>query len=170
MTGGKGHLSQQQHWLLSWDSSINKADTHHPGSLCFSGFTFIYFHRVSLHAKSSIVPFAFLMGTMAGALSMVSSSTAAPISAASVQLLRLAQWHGTHALLPLGVMHLLPLLPILIVYAIKKPSKNQGDDLSLVPECFQKHQVLNQGVWRTRCLFCKRSATNWGFLSSRAHL
>lgn len=77
---------------------------------------------------------------------------------------------GTHALLPLRVVHLLPLLPILTVYAIKKPSKNQSDDPSLVSKCFQKHQVLNQGVWRTRCLFCKRSATNWHFLSSHAHL
>ena len=170
MTGGKGHLFQQQHWLLSWDSSINKADMHRPGSLCFSGFTFTYFHRVSLNAKSSIIPFAFLMGTMAGALRMASSSTADPISAAAVHLPRSAPWQGTHALLPHGDVHLLPLLPMLIVYARQKPSMYQGDDLGLVPKYFQNHQVLNQGVWRTQCLFGKRSSTNWDFLSSHAHL
>lgn len=164
MTGGKGHLFQQQHWLLSWDFSMNKADTHRPGSLCFSGLTFIYFHGVSPNEESSIIPFAFLMGTLAGALRLVRSSTAAPTSAAPVPLPRSAPWQGTHALPPHGDMQLLPLLPILIVYAIKKPSEYQGDDLSLVPQYFQKHQVLNQGVWRNQCLFCKRSSTNWAFL------
>lgn len=84
------------------------------------------------------------MGMMAHAVRMVSA--AAVISAVSVQLPRSDLWQGTHALLPDGDTPLLPSLPILTLHAIKKLSKYQGDDLSLVPKYFQKHQVLNQGV------------------------
>lgn len=169
MTGGKGRLFQQQHWLLSWDSSINKADTYCAGCLCFSWFTFIYFQGISLNIESNIVPFFFLMDTMAGALRMVSSRTDAPISAAWVQSQSSALWQGMHALLPHGDVHLLPLLPILVVYAIQMHSKYQGRDFSLfqnVSKSIKSWIKMFEGLH----LFCKRSSTNWGVLSSHAHL
>lgn len=83
----------------------------------------------------------------------------------SIKWLRLALWQGTHVLPPYGDTswhratwnNCWPNYLLLIVQAIKKPSKYGGDDLSLVPQYFQKYQIPNQGVWRIQCLFWKRS-------------
>lgn len=170
MTRGKGHPFQQQHCPLSWDSSINKADTHHSGSLHFSGFTFSYLCRISLNAKSSITPFACLMGTTpvpagcwASALLLQSQQHQA------AQVSTVAGDTSSHPMETPPNTGRPPITAGPITYADstdkKKPSKYEGDDLSLVPEYFQKKsRCLKDSVPVLEKIF------SWGFLFSQAHL